>query len=262
MERRKVDYAGIAQDYDRVRRPDNPHMQWWIKRLADAGALTPDTRLLDLGCGTGRWALLLTERTGCRCIGVDNSPEMLARAREKDKTGLCEWLLGEAVDPPVPSGSCDVVLMSLMLHFLDDVPAVFRTAFDRLREGGVLLVRQGTLEQLADDPIHRFFPESLAIERRRTPLCREIEFWLAEAGFASITVEPVRGRCFHSLDAWFDEIRLRVASIFRLLPDDVFQRGLERCRQHIREHPHDVAFLENDAMTLFVARRPPLKSSR
>jgi ubiquinone/menaquinone biosynthesis C-methylase UbiE len=261
MELEKVDYAGIARDYDRVRSPNNPHVQWWVTRLTDAGALASGKQLLDLGCGTGRWSLLLAERTGCRCIGVDNSPEMLARAKEKDEAGRCEWCFGEAVAPPVPPESCDVVLMSLLLHFTEDVPAVFRAALPCLCPGGILLVRQPTLEQLADDPIHRFFPESLAIERRRTPLRREIEFWLEEAGFTSILVEPVHMRCYHSLDAWFEEIRLRVASIFRLLPDDVFQRGLERCRQYVREHPDDVAFLENDAMTLFVARKPCFRSS-
>lgn len=258
----KVDYAGIAQDYDCVRSPNNPHVQWWIERLAEAGALAPGKELLDLGCGTGRWSLLLAERTGCRCIGVDNSPEMLARAKEKDEAGRCEWLLGDAVDPPVPQESCNVVLMSLLLHLVEDVPAIFRAALQRLREGGILLVRQPTLEQLGGDPIHRFFPESLAIERRRTPLRREIEFWLEEAGFTSILVKPVRMRCYHSLDAWYEEIRLRVASILRLLSDDVFQRGLERCQQYVREHPDNIAFLENDEMTLFVARKPPLENSQ
>jgi SAM-dependent methyltransferase len=39
-------------------------------------------RVLDLGCGTGGHAVLLAER-GYEVVGVDRSPEMLARARQR-----------------------------------------------------------------------------------------------------------------------------------------------------------------------------------
>jgi ubiquinone/menaquinone biosynthesis C-methylase UbiE len=254
MEELKADYGKIAASYDQVRPTDRPHVEWWVRRLIEAGELTRGKQLLDLGCGTGRWGLLLAERAGCRCVGVDTSPEMLAKARQKDRTGLCTWVEGHAADPPVALQSCDCVLMSLLLHFLPDVPAVFRAAFSRLREGGILLVRQPTLEQAAGDPIHRFFPESLAIERQRTPLSREIEFWLEETSFSRIQIEPVRHQNSPSLSAWFEKIRLRVPSILHLLSDDVFLRGQERCCQFMREHPDDTTLLENE-MTLFVARK-------
>jgi SAM-dependent methyltransferase len=252
--RARADYGRIAGCYDQVRPTDRPHIEWWVRRLIEAGELTAGKELLDLGCGTGRWAILLAGRAGCRCVGVDASPEMLARAREKDGTGLCTWMEGQAVNPPVPPESCDCVLMSLLLHFLEDVPAAFRAAFDRLRKSGILLVRQPTLEQAANDPIHLFFPESLAIERGRTPLRREIEFWIQEAGFASAKVEPVRLRSYATLADWFEEIRLRVPSILQLLPDELFLRGVERGKRFMREHPEDAALLENE-MTLFVARK-------
>jgi SAM-dependent methyltransferase len=44
-----------------------------------AGARAP---VLELGCGTGR-ILLPIARTGCSVVGLDNSPQMLARCREK-----------------------------------------------------------------------------------------------------------------------------------------------------------------------------------
>ena len=250
----QADYGRIAAHYDQVRPTDRPHIEWWVRRLIEAGELRPGKQLLDLGCGTGRWGILLAEHARCRCIGVDASVEMLTKARAKDRTGLCSWVEGQALNPPVPAESSDCVLMSLLLHFLDDVPAVFRVALDRLRDGGVLLVRQPTLEQAANDPIHVFFLESLAIERRRTPLGREIEFWLDEAGFASVKVEPVRLRTYPTLADWFEEIRLRVPSVLQLLPDEVYQRGVARCRSFMRDHPEDTSLLENE-MTLYVAHR-------
>lgn len=250
-----TDYAPISTVYDQARPVDRPHVEAWLRRMIDAGGLAQGKVLLDLGCGTGRWGLPLAERSGCRVIGVDNSPEMLAKAREKDTARRGEWLLGDVADPPVPRESCDCALMSLVLHFLPDASAVFVAVRDRLRPGGVLLVRQPTLEQVAGDPIHRFFPESLEIERRRTPLLREIEFWIAEAGFDLARVEPIRVRSCHAIEDWFRELDLRVPSILRLLPDDVYRLGLARARRYMAEHPDDATLLDSE-MTLFVAKKP------
>jgi SAM-dependent methyltransferase len=50
--------------------------------LAEFGSVRPMRRLLDLGCGTGNHALELAAR-GYMVAGIDRSPAMIARAREK-----------------------------------------------------------------------------------------------------------------------------------------------------------------------------------
>ncbi len=251
----KADYSEIAEVYDAARTMDRPHVEWWLKRLAEAGGLGPGKRLLDLGCGTGRWVIPLVERTGCDAVALDNSPEMLAKARAKDTTGRITWLLGDVISPPVAPGSFDCALMSLMLHHLDDPPAALRAAFTALRPGGVLLIRQGTLEQIIDDPAHRFFPEAVTISRKRTPFRAEVEMWLSEAGFRGISVEPVRQRTHHSVQDWLLEAEPRVCSVFRLMSDEAHARGLARLREYIAAHPDDLWLVE-ESLTLFVARKP------
>ena len=90
MSDNRTDYSEIAPLYDQARPADSPHLEWWFGKLAEAGALGPGRRLVDLGCGTGRWTIPLAERTGCEAVGIDRSPEMLARAREKDAGGRAE----------------------------------------------------------------------------------------------------------------------------------------------------------------------------
>jgi SAM-dependent methyltransferase len=52
-----------------------------MERLASLGHFTPDSVVLDLGCGSGVNAFYLAQRFGCRVLGVDISSEMLAHAR-------------------------------------------------------------------------------------------------------------------------------------------------------------------------------------
>jgi ubiquinone/menaquinone biosynthesis C-methylase UbiE len=255
MSREKADYSEIAGVYDAARTSDRPHVEWWLAKLAQAGGLGRGTRLLDLGCGTGRWTIPLAQRTGCRAVGMDNCREMLDQARAKDAKGRVTWLLGDVAAPPVAAGSFDCALMSLMLHHLDDPLAAFRAAHDALKPGGVLLIRQGTLEDILDDPAHRFFPEAITIDRKRTPFRVEVETWLRQAGFEDITVETVRQRTHNAPEEWLLEAEPRVCSAFRLISDEAHARGLARLREHIREHPDD-PWLVEESMTLFTARKP------
>ena len=255
----KADYSEIAQVYDLVRTGDAPHLEWWFERIAAAGGLGPGTRLIDLGCGTGRWTIPLSERTGCEAIGLDRSPEMLEKARAKDADSRVTWVVGDVERLELEPASVDCAFMCLMMHHLDDHLGTFRGVLRILKPGGVVLVRQGTLEQIMDDPWHRFFPEALTIDRKRTPLRAEIETWLRTAGFKQVESEEVKQFTYRDLadlhGRMLAEVRMRVASVMRLISDEAFERGLARIEKYVAEHPDD-PWLRETLFTLFSARRP------
>lgn len=74
---------------------------------------------VDVGCGTGTFALALAARQpGAQVIGVDGDPEILALAQAKRGAGAVEWQEGLAQELPLPEASADVVTISLVLHHL------------------------------------------------------------------------------------------------------------------------------------------------
>src|SRR5689334_2871523 len=78
-----------------------------VERVRPIG---PSDRILDLGCGTGIVARVLSERLGgaARITGVDLDPGMLARARSL--APHIAWVEGNAMELPFPDRSFEVVL--------------------------------------------------------------------------------------------------------------------------------------------------------
>ncbi|NIR00328.1 MAG: methyltransferase domain-containing protein [Gemmatimonadales bacterium] len=251
----KADYREISEVYDEVRRGDLPHIAWWIAKLAAEGRLSKGKRLIELGCGTGRWTIPLARRTGCEAVGLDSSAAMLEKARAKDADGRVTWVEGDCESLALEPGSFDCALMVLMMHHLEDHLKAFQGVFRALKRGGVFLIRQGTLEDILRDPMHRFFPEAVTIDRKRTPFRGEIEHWLSQAGFGPVRAETFKQHTYATNMRMLEEIQKKVASVLRLMNEEAYEAGMERLTAHLRRHTDDPS-MRDSQFTLFVARRP------
>ncbi len=105
-----------------------------------AGLLADDTRIGDLGCGTGHLSAVLAPFVG-RVIAVDSSPEMLATARERLHTcSNVDLRQGTLEALPIETGELDAALLCLVLHYVADPGAVVREAIRTLAPGGRLVI--------------------------------------------------------------------------------------------------------------------------
>jgi len=104
-------------------------------------ALEPGETVLDLGSGGGFDCFLAAKAVGetGSVIGVDMTPEMIARARgNAARAGVpnVDFRLGEIEHVPVADGSVDVIISNCVINLSPDKAAVFSEAFRVLTPGG------------------------------------------------------------------------------------------------------------------------------
>lgn len=126
----------LAAIYDALD-PDRSDLDAYLDMVEEFGASSD----LDLGCGTGVFALKLADR-GVRVIGVDPAGASLDVARAKEGAGRVTWIHGDASAIP-PSVTVDVVTMTANVAqvFLtdDDWLATLAAVRAALRPGGRLI---------------------------------------------------------------------------------------------------------------------------
>lgn len=93
-------------------------------------------RVVDVACGTGRWAARLAEY-GADAVGLDFCAEMLDHAPASLRTRL---VLADAGSLPVRSGSADLTLCSLAISYFPDLERALSEMARITKAGGRLII--------------------------------------------------------------------------------------------------------------------------
>ena len=181
-------------------------------------ALREGQTVLDLGSGGGFDAFQAGEKVKAsgRVIGVDMTPEMLAKARRnieqyRQRTGLdnVEFRLGEIEHLPVPDASVDVVLSNCVINLSPDKPQVWREIFRVLKPGGKVSVSDLALLRHLPDNI-REMAAALVGCVAGAVLVDETRAMLENAGFTSIVLTP-KPDYVRNMQDWNDPLYKEIA---------------------------------------------------
>ena len=154
------DLTEIPAGYDRGRDHGPEFVQLWMHALEQHLKGLDVTRILDLGCGTGRFSEALSAHFGAAVVGIDPSLKMLEQARTKPHSQQVQYQLGHAEAIALPPQSVDVIFISMSFHHFADRSLVGRECRRVLRDSGVVFVRTGTREQIDSYPYVPFFPST------------------------------------------------------------------------------------------------------
>jgi demethylmenaquinone methyltransferase/2-methoxy-6-polyprenyl-1,4-benzoquinol methylase len=218
-------FDSIAPSYDRLNHLLSMGLdrRWWARTARSFREVLarPETKVLDLCCGTGDMTAALVKLRpagGEPVTGLDFSAEMLDRARAKFAGVNVHWVEGDAMQLPFPDASFDLVTAAFGFRNLTNYADGLREMARVLRPGGSLGILEcnqpnglrgvGYLWYLhsvlprvggwisGKRAAYAYLPASIA----RFPRPPQMLAMLAEAGFA---------------DATWDGYLLRAAGLYR-----------------------------------------------
>lgn len=178
--------------------------------------LRPGERLLDIGCGWGALAIHAAERFGARAVGVTLSEKQLdvARRRARD-AGLDDRAVFELHDYRDLDGEYDKIASVGMAEHVgrEQLPAYYRSAFERLAPGGAMLnhaIQRGPLRSEADARVvsGEFMRRYVFPDGEILALWRSLEA-AEDAGFEVRDVEDLREHYAETLRAWVANLESR-----------------------------------------------------
>jgi SAM-dependent methyltransferase len=175
--------------------PEDPEpWQWRRRRTLLLGEIRPGERVLDLGCGAGRFVGALRE-AGADPVGVEIAAAALERARRNVPEADFRLLEPDG-SVPLEHGSVDLVWCSEVLEHVADVAHLLLEARRVLKPSGRLLVTV---------PFHGRVQAALLVvtrfDRHFDPLGQHLRFFtgtslertLVASGFTDVRVEAVGG---------------------------------------------------------------------
>ncbi len=117
-------FGEIAETYDRLR-PKYPTVMF--DDLAQRARLSPGSRVLEIGCGTGIATSVLVQR-GFDVCAIDPDPRMLTIARRRFSHGQVRFFEGRFEDYPDEPQSFDLIFVAGTWHWLDAESVLPRAA--------------------------------------------------------------------------------------------------------------------------------------
>ena len=239
LEALRTDYEAVAADYDRLRplSGDEGLVAHALEKACGTRGRGA-ARLLDVGCGTGRYALWFAER-GAAVTGIDGSPAMLAKARAKAPE--LRWLEGR-LPLGIPRNRFDAAYSVFVVHHLS--AGERRDTFARLRRilDGPLAIATFSHRYFCEHPFAEIFPGFLDVELSRFPSIPALRGELLDAGFARVTVGRVRTQKEQDAARLLERVEGKFLSTFHVMAPEDFAVGLDALRAWLRERRYVLDF--------------------
>lgn len=247
------EFSSIASTYQRLRGLKPENMDMWMNFIITHGNLKAKDRILDLGCGTGTFAVPLAEK-GLEVHGLDITEDMLRAAQRSDLGRTVQWCVGDAENPPFQDESFHASFLSMVVEHVENRARLFKELYRVLKDNGTCFIRMAANDILMKIDFYHFFPQCLADDLRVCPDAEEVVEYLEEAGFSDIRSLKMTEKNQTSPMRRLEQVAGKAFSGLRTLSESDFQKGLREYKRYVEtlSNPHRLEDLE---LTLVVGTR-------
>ena len=175
-----VDYNKIANAYARHRAPSS----FVIDELLRGWTGSPESSVLEVGCGTGAHLLALIKMSGHTGWGIDPSTEMMHHA---SRDVNAHFVTGIAEQLPFEDRSFGLVFSVNVIHHMESAQSYFQEALRVLRIGGVICTVTDSKRIIKNRrPLSYYWPGTVRADLKRYPPISLLRQQMIEVGFVNL----------------------------------------------------------------------------
>ena len=195
--------------------------------------MTADSCVLEIGCGTGNYAMAIHESVGCLCWGIDPSAEMLGHTSPESNS--LHFQTGSAEHLAYDNRRFDLVFSVDVIHHVGDHLNAFREAFRVLKPTGRICTVTDSEWIIGNRlPLASYFPDTIEVDLARYPSMASLTQIMVQVGFVAIDQQTVH------LPYTTTDIQIyrdKAFSCLHLIPDEAFRRGIASMEHDLRDGP-------------------------
>jgi ubiquinone/menaquinone biosynthesis C-methylase UbiE len=241
------EFSRIASDYDKGRKGEN--IELWGKETKRHANLNEEDLVLDLGCGTGLYTVVIGRESDALMLGMDPAAGMLRQAREKSKdvhwfNGIGEWM-------PLRDGLLKCIFSSQVWHHIQDKQCTANECGRLIKDSGAVVIRTIGHKQLHQKIVFKYFPEIKQNQLDVYPSNEDFTYYFTKANFKHVYFYEYSEERYQTTDELIEIAEKKLWSMFRPISEDALKKGVKALLAYKREHK---PFLRNDELiTLVVA---------
>jgi SAM-dependent methyltransferase len=150
-----------------------------LEKLIELAQFRPNSRALDLGCGTGMIAEYLSDRTDASILGVDYCAEALQQAQERtrDKRTRLNFCVANLDSLDFPDHSFDTIISIDTLYMPNNLLAILRKLCVLLKPGGQMVVFYSQMIEVANSDRSTLLPENTPLGAALRTLGLDFQTW-------------------------------------------------------------------------------------
>ena len=227
----RTDYSKIARHYDKLR---SKPIGIWVSKIILYGEINPNSVVLDVGCGTGRYPLRIQKAKNCLICAFDPSIDMLKQAVVKDESRDILWVRGEGQKLPFKDDSFDCIYMTLVLHHIENKKMALLEIYRVLKKGGKCVIMTNSHTRMRKSVL-RYFPGITAVDIKRFLSVPSLKESLTKIGFKDVHYHIVKqDEEYIPTAEYLERVKNKYISTLTLLSEERFQKGFNIFQEKLR----------------------------
>lgn len=249
----KYDNTDVHLRYDESRKLPDETIALWMDALVKYVNTQNLEKIIDIGCGTGRFLNALENSFFGLIYGIDPSIKMVSTALQSSTSPRKVFAQCAAEYLCINANVFDLAFLSQVYHHFFDKHKALSEIHRILKKKGFLCIRNSTVENLDSCLYLNFFPGVFEKDQKLLSSRSAMKNLLETTGFHIIGHDIIHQKFAENHAQYYNKIKLRGLTDLLLLSDDDFNAGLQNLETYCKKNATDEPIYEE--MDLFVCKK-------